>query len=69
MGTKVIANITDQQDDVAEVGVTTYIDGALCVTLDFDSNMDSGVSIMSYDAKGARELAAALILAAEELEK
>lgn len=69
MTTKVIANIRDQQDDVAEVGVTTYIDKGLCVTLDFDPNMDSEVTVMSYDAKGARELAAALILAAEELEK
>lgn len=62
--------IDDVVGDVAEVEVSVYLTGSVeaVVSIDFDTD-DQGVTMMHYTPEQARKLAAALILAAEEVEK
>lgn len=62
--------IEDVVGDAAEVSVLTNRTGVVksVVSIDFDTDYQ-GVTMMHYTPDGARKLAAALILAADEAEK
>lgn len=61
--------IDDANSDAAEIDVTIY-NGEKFVFIDFDPDVEiPPVTIMQYTPSQARELAAVLILAAEEAEK
>lgn len=66
-----IIRVKDVTGDEAEVSVLTNRTGTVrtVITLDFDPCDDKGISIMHYTPGDARKLAAALILAADEVEK
>ena len=62
--------VEDTHLDEAEIGTYTDREGVTVVTLDFDPdyNQDECVSMMQYTPDQARQLASALILAADEAE-
>lgn len=60
--------IEDFAGDSTEVSTSVYYDGIVSIDIDLD-NLGDGCTLAHYTPEAAREMAAALILAADEAEK